>query len=71
MKKIIKFETPKISHDYDTISNLIFTAVKKQYPEAIYYNDHYFRDTYLIDTKKYRIGKEATFNNLYIEQVKD
>lgn len=71
MKKIIKFETPKKINGYDTISSLIMEAVKEQYPEAIHYNDHYFRDTYLIDTKRYRIGKEATFNNLYIEQVKD
>lgn len=71
MQKIIKFETPKKINDYDTISSLIMKAVKEQYPEAIHYNDYYFRDTYLIDTKRYRIGKEATFNNLYIEQVKD
>lgn len=71
MNKIIKFNTPKIINDYDSISSLILRAVKQEHTNATFYLDDFLRDTYIIDNRQYRIGKKATFNNLYLEQVED
>lgn len=72
MAQIIKFEIDEADiKGTDTISSLTHKAITQKYKNSIHYLDYYFRDTYIIDGNKYRIGKEATFKNLYIEKVED
>ena len=72
MAKIIKFEIDeKDIKGTDTISSLTHKAITQKYKNFIHYLDYYLRDTYIIDNRQYRIGKNATFRNLYIEKVED
>ena len=72
MESIIKLEIEETDiKDNDTLSTLTYKAITQKYQNFIHYLDYYFRDIYIIDGNEYRIGKDATFKNLYIEKVEE